>query len=216
MAMEAASSGYAADRDSYPSATVPSSTAGTSNAGTSNAWTSNAGTMADADPSPIGEIPPSKSANSFILYRGEKLRAMKAGEKIPGLESVLKDLLATSSSSTDVEESQKYDTWSKSLIALGKGEPIKGMKQAYISQVVSGLWKRETPDVLAKYAESAAKKKVEVSGCVSDVPSQWLTTACRTISRLQIWPQSSGHRISEKGAGGGTYGDKPGKEATEA
>jgi len=124
--------------------------------------------------------------NAWILYRSDKLKAIAAGDEIPGLDSVMAELGVSGSSSFDEREKKGSDkdeddgsakTQAKTkkkgkkgckepteaLLSLGSGKTGRGLPQADISKMISILWKRESEAVRAEYERRSEMKKAEVS-----------------------------------------------------
>ena len=130
-----------------------------------------------------------RPANAWILYRSDKLKAIAAGDEIPGLDGVMAELGVSGTSSSD--EADKVDrdkegegdlpekTKTKlkkkgkkgakepteGLLSLGRGKTGRGLPQADISKMISMLWKRESAAVRGEYERRSETKKAEVS-CV--------------------------------------------------
>jgi hypothetical protein len=147
-------------------------------------------------PPPRADQPP-RPPNAWILYRSERLRAIAAGEPIPGLLAVLEaqslvralDVseqrnpgFKDSSSSPEPNRFQlfkdaepltppteKDDTVNDTALE-GGSKYRRALLQADISKVISMLWKREGREVKAKYEAMAEARKQEVSGIPCRTP----------------------------------------------
>ncbi|KAI5454472.1 hypothetical protein NCC49_003372 [Naganishia albida] len=138
-------------------------------------------------PPPRVDQPP-RPPNAWILYRSERLRAIAAGEPIPGILAVLEaqSLVRAldvseqrnygskeSSSSPDPNRFQLFKDAEPTTLPTEKNEIAedavldggskyrRALLQADISKVISMLWKREGKEVKAKYEAMAEAKKQE-------------------------------------------------------
>jgi hypothetical protein len=135
-------------------------------------------------PAPVIHTP--RPPNAWILYRSDKLKAIAAGDEIPGLDGVMAELGVSGTSSSDEvdrdeaekgpeEESAKAKPKPKKkgkkgvkeptegLLSLGRGKTGRGLPQADISKMISMLWKRESASVRGEYERRSEMKKAEVS-----------------------------------------------------
>lgn len=139
-------------------------------------------------PPPRADQPP-RPPNAWILYRSERLRAIAAGESIPGLLAVLEaqSLVRAfdvseqrnqgskdSSSSPEPNRFQLFkdaepptpptekDDAGEEASLEGGSKYRRALLQADISKVISMMWKREGREVKAKYEAMAEAKKQEV------------------------------------------------------
>lgn len=133
--------------------------------------------------------------NAWILYRSDKLKAIAAGEKIPGLEAIMAEMGTSSSGSVSGADSSAEDAKkpasgkngdmpppdipkrvkgkkgakepTEGLLSLGRGKGGRGLPQADISKMISMLWKREAQQTRGEYERRAEMKKLEVGlfGC---------------------------------------------------
>lgn len=131
---------------------------------------------------------PPRPPNAWILYRSERLRAIAAGEPIPGLLAVLEEQslvraldvsesrIPGSKESSGSPEPNRFQLFKhgepSSSNQVNVKEPTKNeagskyrraLLQADISKVISMMWKREGKEVKSKYEAMAEAKKLEVS-----------------------------------------------------
>jgi hypothetical protein len=146
---------------------------------------------------------PPRPPNAWILYRSEKLRAIREGKQIEGLDKVMTDSgLSSSASASSGEESlmngEGGDSKPKQrkgkkgvkeptegLLRMGKGKTGRGLPQAHISKMISELWKAETPAIRGEYERRSELKKLEVSKFWLAIESTD-NVACGKVSRLQV------------------------------
>ena len=133
--------------------------------------------------------------NAWILYRSDKLKAIAAGELIPGLEHVMSEVNPSGSSASPSTEDGGDDSKSsrsgktrhrppkkgtkpptEGLLSLGRGKLGRGLPQADISKMISMLWKRESPIVRDHYETLALIKKREVGWTVCPLSVLWHMT----------------------------------------
>lgn len=140
-------------------------------------------------PPPRADQPP-RPPNAWILYRSERLRAIAAGEPIPGLLAVLEaqSLVRAldvsdqrnhahgskeSSSSPEPNRFQLFKDAEPPTPPSDKGDTEdpnaeggskyrRALLQADISKVISMMWKREGKEVKSKYEAMAEARKLEV------------------------------------------------------
>jgi len=142
----------------------------------------------DVENTPKAEPPvhTPRPPNAWILYRSDKLKAIAAGDEIPGLDGVMAELGVSGSSSSDEIEKdsgdkEADDTAEKAkpkpkkkgkkgvqeptegLLSLGRGKTGRGLPQADISKMISMLWKRESAAIRGEYERRSEVKKAEVS-----------------------------------------------------
>ena len=186
--------------------------------------------MASTSPSKAPTKTP-RPPNAWILYRSDKLKAIAAGEVIPGLDEVVAELNHTGSSaipSNDSGEGEEKKTRQRppkkgtrppteGLLSLGRGKLGRGIPQADISKMISMLWKRESSLVRDRYENLALMKKREVSQPFHASPSQlWLwhvspsATAPAQVPRLQVSASAQGRQ--DQGEGGEGEGARVNKE----
>lgn len=137
---------------------------------------------------PISIEKPPRPPNAWILYRSERLRAIAAGEPIPGLLAVLEaqslvraldvseQRVSGTKESSSSPEPNRFQLFKdaeppspesqKSVKEDSKTENgskyRRALLQADISKVISMMWKREDKEVKAKYEAMAEAKKLEV------------------------------------------------------
>ncbi|ORY29345.1 hypothetical protein BCR39DRAFT_174618 [Naematelia encephala] len=135
--------------------------------------------MATSSPvkgSPLKPTHTPRPPNAWILYRSDKLRAIAAGETLPGMHAVLAEM-GLSSSSAGSDDSNGEETINKrskkakgkkgakepteGMLALGKGKAGRGLPQADISKMISLLWKRESAEVRGTYERLSETEKAE-------------------------------------------------------
>ena len=159
----------------------------------------------DVENTPKAEPPvhTPRPPNAWILYRSDKLKAIAAGDEIPGLDGVMAELGVSGSSSSDEIEKdsgdkEADDTAEKAkpkpkkkgkkgvqeptegLLSLGRGKTGRGLPQADISKMISMLWKRESAVIRGEYERRSEVKKAEVS--VLLWMPQSATTTCHSIT----------------------------------
>ena len=131
---------------------------------------------------------PPRPPNAWILYRSERLRAIAAGEPIPGLLAVLKEQslvralddsqsrIADFKESSDSPEPNRFQLFKDGEPSSSSQMDVKeqskneagskyrrALLQADISKVISMMWKREGKEIKSKYEAMAEAKKLEVS-----------------------------------------------------
>lgn len=149
---------------------------------------------AEEEPKPVvsrytrPEQPP-RPPNAWILYRSERLRAIAAGEPIPGLLAVLEAQSLVRALDVSEQRPSGFKDASSSpepnrFQLFREDEPSnppnqkdvkddpktetsskyrRALLQADISKVISMMWKREGKEVKSKYEAMAEAKKLEVS-----------------------------------------------------
>jgi hypothetical protein len=151
-------------------------------------------TVIEKEPKPVISPPirmeqPPRPPNAWILYRSERLRAIAAGEPIPGLLAVLEAqslvraldvseqrVSGTKESSSSPEPNRfqlfkdaeppspgSQKSVKEDLKAENGSKYRRALLQADISKVISMMWKREDKEVKSKYEAMAEAKKLEVS-----------------------------------------------------
>ena len=138
--------------------------------------------------------------NAWILYRSDRLKAIAAGERLPGLDAVIAEAGLSHSGTEASEDSSAEDKImtagsdnvqmapppppmskkkktkkgakepTQGLLSLGRGKTGRGLPQADISKMISMLWKRETPEIRAKYEHMSEMRKLQVRGETSTIP----------------------------------------------
>ncbi|KAJ9123201.1 hypothetical protein QFC22_001394 [Naganishia vaughanmartiniae] len=138
-------------------------------------------------PPPLRNQPP-RPQNAWILYRSDRLRAIAAGEPIPGLLAVLEEhSLVRAPDVSDHKAQQKgkdppsspegsryqlfKDAELSTPVAPSENPEDntedtstkyrRALLQADISKVISMMWKRESRDVKSKFESMAEAKKLE-------------------------------------------------------
>ncbi|KAJ9100027.1 hypothetical protein QFC19_005845 [Naganishia cerealis] len=131
---------------------------------------------------------PPRPQNAWILYRSDRLRAIAAGEHIPGLLAVLEEhslvrapelneqkppngkespssaeggrfqLFKDAEPSPPVTTSDQLEDNAEE----SRNKYRRALLQADISKVISMMWRRECQDVKSKYESMAEAKKLEV------------------------------------------------------
>lgn len=131
---------------------------------------------------------PPRPQNAWILYRSDRLRAIAAGEPIPGLLAVLEEhslVRAPDVSDLKVQndkvapnspEGNRFQLFKDAELSTSlatsenqddntddtRTKYRRALLQAHISKVISMMWKRESPEVKSKYETMAEAKKLEV------------------------------------------------------
>ncbi|KAJ9107554.1 hypothetical protein QFC21_001013 [Naganishia friedmannii] len=136
---------------------------------------------------PLLRNQPPRPQNAWILYRSDRLRAIAAGETIPGLLAVLEEhslVRAPDVSEHKVQKGKDFPSSPESnrFQVFKDAEPStsvpnsenpegnvedtstkyrRALLQADISKVISMMWKRESRAVKSKYESMAEAKKLE-------------------------------------------------------
>jgi len=152
------------------------------------ASTSTAAPASGSNPSKTARVPHTpRPPNAWILYRSDQLKAIAAGEHLPGLEAIMAEAGLSNSGTELSEESCTEDKNkiagsmlppptpkkkakkgakepSEGLLSLGRGKTGRGLPQADISKMISMLWKRESAEVRSDYERMSEMRKLQVSG----------------------------------------------------